>query len=50
VNVNKRNPTSENTALHVAALSGSTACVNALLGFGAEKDITNKQVIAPNWY
>eukprot|EP00027_Filamoeba_sp_ATCC50430_P013293 CAMPEP_0168564146 /NCGR_PEP_ID=MMETSP0413-20121227/13075_1 /TAXON_ID=136452 /ORGANISM="Filamoeba nolandi, Strain NC-AS-23-1" /LENGTH=979 /DNA_ID=CAMNT_0008595769 /DNA_START=183 /DNA_END=3119 /DNA_ORIENTATION=- len=41
--VNKKNPGTENTPLHIAAINGHLACCIALLEGGADRDLVNKQ-------
>ena len=43
--VNKKNQSSGNTPLHVAALNGHAGCVNALLLLDGDKTVKNKQVL-----
>eukprot|EP01117_Protostelium_nocturnum_P000990 TRINITY_DN1130_c0_g1_i2.p1 TRINITY_DN1130_c0_g1~~TRINITY_DN1130_c0_g1_i2.p1 ORF type:complete len:376 (+),score=137.89 TRINITY_DN1130_c0_g1_i2:264-1391(+) len=45
--IDKKHPTTENTPLHVAAMSGSSASVLALLGFGGNKEAENKLGFKP---
>ncbi len=46
-NVNRKHRESENTALHIAALHGHTGVVSALLGYGAESEVHNRQGLKP---
>jgi len=45
--VNRKHRDSHNTPLHIAAMNGYPGCVTALLGFGADPEILNRQNSKP---
>lgn len=42
--MNRKHPHTENTPLHIGAMNGHAGCVTALLGYGADRDLINRQV------